>query len=62
MRYTIHTKKGLRKFIVSTLKARKHVNVIDEDKDGSVVINCEIPISDKVNSFQIDIQNLGEDQ
>lgn len=62
MRYTIHTKSGLRKFLVGALNSRKHVNVINEKMDGSIVVNCAIPLSNDVREFQIDIQIIGEDQ
>ena len=60
-RSNIHTKHGLRKFLVSAMKARKHVYVIDEDMDGSIVVNTDIPIGDKTRTFQIDIQQVDED-
>jgi 7-keto-8-aminopelargonate synthetase-like enzyme len=60
-RSRIHTKKGLRRSLVSALKQRKHLVVLDEDMDGSIVVGCEIPLSEKQRTFQIDIQQVDEE-
>ncbi len=59
-RSKIHTKDGLRRFLISAINQRKHVQLVDENLNGSIVIITDVPISNLKRTFQIDIRFMDE--
>jgi len=59
-RSKIHTKDGLRKFLISAINQRKHIQLVNENLDGSIVVVADVPLYDLKRTFQIDIRFMDE--